>query len=235
MGLREDKKEATRAALSWAAVRLIVQRGFDNVLVEDIAAAAGVSPRTFNNYFSSKGEAIAARHLDRYLQMVDNLRARPDGEPFWDSIRAAVVGVVQRPPSSPFDQPHDPTSDDRERWFAGVRTMSEHPALQAEFLRAGARAQEALTGVIAQRTGAQDLYPQVAAAAILAAINAAMNQWQAGRNPAARDTDAPAVLTSRIIEALTLLSDGLPPPQRQGPDLPPPPPNPDPATLDATP
>ena len=59
MGLRERKKAETRAALSWAAIRLTVERGFENVKVEDIAAAAGVSPRTFNNYFASKGEAIS--------------------------------------------------------------------------------------------------------------------------------------------------------------------------------
>lgn len=64
-GLRERKKEATRVALSWAAIRLTVERGLDNVRVEDIAEAVGVSPRTFNNYFSSKAEAIAFRHLQR--------------------------------------------------------------------------------------------------------------------------------------------------------------------------
>ena len=77
MGLREEKKQATRTALSWAAIRLTVERGFDNVLVEEIAAAAGVSPRTFNNYFSSKAEAIAARHLDRCRKVADDLRHRP--------------------------------------------------------------------------------------------------------------------------------------------------------------
>jgi AcrR family transcriptional regulator len=69
MGLRERKKAQTRAALSWAALRLTVEHGFNNVKVEDIAEAAGVSPRTFNNYFSSKGEAIVARHLDRCLRI----------------------------------------------------------------------------------------------------------------------------------------------------------------------
>jgi AcrR family transcriptional regulator len=76
-GLRERKKEQTRQALSWAAVKLSVERGYENVLVEDIAAEAGVSPRTFNNYFASKGEAIAARHVDRIYEVARRLRERP--------------------------------------------------------------------------------------------------------------------------------------------------------------
>jgi hypothetical protein len=59
-GLRERKKIATRQALGLAAMRLAIERGLDNVLVEDIAEAAGVSTRTFNNYFASKYEAICA-------------------------------------------------------------------------------------------------------------------------------------------------------------------------------
>src|SRR3954464_13992696 len=94
MGLRETKKRETRAALSWAAIRLIVERGADNVLVEDIAAAAGVSPRTFNNYFSSKGEAVASRHLDRCLRMAQDLRARPASEPRGEAITRASRGQL---------------------------------------------------------------------------------------------------------------------------------------------
>ena len=62
-GLRERKKLATRQALGTAAMQLAVERGLENVLVEDIAAAADVSPRTFNNYFASKYEAISALAL----------------------------------------------------------------------------------------------------------------------------------------------------------------------------
>jgi AcrR family transcriptional regulator len=75
-GLRERKKQQTLEALSWAAVRLAVERGFDRVLVEDVASAAGVSPRTFNNYFSSKAEAIVWRHLNRARQSADLIRER---------------------------------------------------------------------------------------------------------------------------------------------------------------
>lgn len=89
-GLRARKKRETRVALSQAAIRLCVQHGWDNVTVDDIAAAANVSVRTFRNYFSSKAEAIAASHLERMLRIADELRARPVTEPLWDSISCAV-------------------------------------------------------------------------------------------------------------------------------------------------
>src|SRR5262245_3983248 len=73
-GLRERKKVATRRALGIAAMRLAVERGLDNVLVEDIADAAGVSARTFNNYFASKNEAICAVGFDRAMRIGAALR-----------------------------------------------------------------------------------------------------------------------------------------------------------------
>src|SRR3954464_3560457 len=89
-GLRERKKQETRIALSWAAVRLAVERGYGNVRIEDIAAEAGVSLRTFRNYFDSKADAIAAREVDRSLRIAEELRGRAAGEPLWVAIRAAV-------------------------------------------------------------------------------------------------------------------------------------------------
>src|SRR5260221_14493834 len=86
IGLRERKKRATRQALSLAAMRLAAQRGLENVLIDDIAAEVGVSPRTFNNYFSSKYEAICGLAVDRARRIGDELRQRPAGEPLWDAI-----------------------------------------------------------------------------------------------------------------------------------------------------
>ena len=57
-GLRERKKAETRAALHAAAVRLFLERGPADVTVSDICEAAGVSARTFFNYFDAKEEAL---------------------------------------------------------------------------------------------------------------------------------------------------------------------------------
>ncbi len=61
-GLREQKRLATKRALQLALLRLALERGFDNVTVEEVTQAAQVSARTFFNYFASKEEALAAPH-----------------------------------------------------------------------------------------------------------------------------------------------------------------------------
>src|SRR2546423_15564178 len=160
-GLRERKKQQTREALSWAALRLAVERGLGNVLVEDIATEAGVSPRTYNNYFSSKAEAITWRHLDRARRMADLLRARPPGEPLWASITCAAVAQAGGERASPEPE-----------WIAGVRLMLSEPELQGEFLRAEAAPEPEGAAVIAERTGRdadRDMYPLLVAGAVRAA------------------------------------------------------------------
>jgi AcrR family transcriptional regulator len=179
-----------------------VERGFDNVLVEDIAAAAGVSPRTFNNYFSSKGEAIAARHLDRSLETAQSLRDRPAGEPLWSAMTHAVLAQLEPGPEVTGQPRPDP-----ETWVAGLRLMVQAPALQAEMLRAGAIAEAELAAAIAERTGTdvdKDMYPRLVAGALTAAVNVAQQQFIGSGGTG----DMAALLT----EALTRLAAGLPPP-----------------------
>jgi AcrR family transcriptional regulator len=195
-GLRERKKQQTREAVSWAALRLAVERGLANVLVEDIAAEAGVSPRTFNNYFPSKAAAITWRHLDRARQTAAMLRGRPADEPLWEAITHAVLAHAGGEHNSP-----DPD------WIAGVRLMLSEPELQGEFLKAGAAAERECAAAIAERTGTdaeRDLYPRLVAAAIGASIQAANEQWLRA--------DPPVPMAPLLREALHLYAAGLPPP-----------------------
>jgi AcrR family transcriptional regulator len=200
MGLRERKKQATRTALSWAAIRLVVDRGYDNVLVEDIATEAGVSPRTFNNYFSSKAEAVASRHLDRCLEVAEALRRRPAGEPLWEAITGAVLTQFLPGPEVIANPPADLAA-----WVAGLRLMMAVPAIQAETLRASADAEEALAAAVAQRTGTDpetDIYPKLVAAAVLAANTVTTQHF----------LTAGGDMAQLLASALHQISEGLPPP-----------------------
>jgi len=212
MGLRERKKAETRAALSWAAIRLAVERGFDNVKVEDIAAAAGVSPRTFNNYFGGKGEAIVSRHLDRLRRGADELRARPAHEPLWTAITEAALAQLEPGPEL-LAHP----MGDRDSWAAGVRAMIAEPALQGDFLRASARAQAELAAAVADRTGTDlrtDMYPHLVAAAVMAANDVAQAHFLRA--------EPHGSMRQLLTEAFAQLAAGLPTPEpRHTPEAPP--------------
>jgi AcrR family transcriptional regulator len=59
IGLRERRRRQTSADIRDAAVRLALERGFDKVTIDEICVEAGVSTRTFFNYFPTKESAIA--------------------------------------------------------------------------------------------------------------------------------------------------------------------------------
>jgi AcrR family transcriptional regulator len=192
-GLRERKKVATRRALGLAARRLAVERGLDNVLVDDIAEAAGVSTRTFNNYFSSKYEAICALEFDRAMRIGAALLERPAGEPLWDAITTAVMseyGASDRAPG--------------EEWMTGIQLVTMEPALRGEYLRVQARTQYSLAEAIALRMGGKpgsSMFPRILAGAITAAVQAAMERWL--------HADRPTALAPQVASSLRQLADGM--------------------------
>ena len=83
------------------ALRLAVERGLENVTVEDITAEAGVSLRTFGNYFSSKYEAICAIGTDGARRIGATLLARPAGEPLCDAIAGVMLAHYESAPRRP--------------------------------------------------------------------------------------------------------------------------------------
>jgi AcrR family transcriptional regulator len=185
LGLRDRKKLATRAAIGGAAFRLAVQRGLENITVEDIAAAANVSPRTFNNYFSSKLEAISAMGVDRAVRIGAALCERPASEPLWEAITAAVLDH------------YDTVQSPQGEWKDGMRRVLLSPSMRGEYLKTNAAMQRALAAAIAEREGLDpgaDMLPAVLSGAVTAASQAAARRWFAA--------DPPIPLRPLVAEAL---------------------------------
>ncbi|MEW2121953.1 TetR family transcriptional regulator [Streptomyces sp. NPDC005474] len=197
-GLRERKKRETRVALSQAAIRLCVLHSWADVTVDQIAAEANVSVRTFRNYFAGKAEAIAATHLERMLRVADGLLARPAGEPLWDSLLHAVLAQFV---------PSGNSAPQNERWREGVRLMLAEPALAGEIVKANAAAQQELAKAVARRTGTdaeRDVYPKLVAAVVAAGSAVAVEH--------SLRADEPVPLGAVLAQVFEQLAAGLPVP-----------------------
>jgi AcrR family transcriptional regulator len=164
-GLRERKKRHTRAQLSSVALRLAVERGIAHVRVEDIAAEAGISPRTFNNYFPSKEAAIVSVATFRADKFCAALRARPAHEPLHDALTAAVLDLFAGEP-------------DRD-WIARSQLIRNEPSLFAEERKSDAQIEHTIANEIATRTNTDpsELKPRLIASLVVAAIHTAVRYW----------------------------------------------------------
>lgn len=92
-GLRERKREQNRASTVEAAWRLFIERGYDNVTVADICAAADIAPRTFHRYFTGK-EDVVAEPLHRLAKVVaDHIVAAAPGESDAEVLRGALTAL----------------------------------------------------------------------------------------------------------------------------------------------
>ena len=129
--LRERKKRDTYLALSEAARQLVRDRGLDLVTVEDIAAAADVSPRTFFNYFPCKEEALVGVEPGLLAELGDELRQRDPAEPPLVALRAVLA----------IDDDADGTL---RRWRLRNELVARYPALLPRHLAAMAQVEGAL-------------------------------------------------------------------------------------------
>lgn len=167
LGLRERKKAATRTALSYAAMDLAVKHGVDAVTVDDIAAAAGVSSRTFFNYFATKEEAFVAEDLALGRELLERLRIEPAGVVLWPTLVRLLGDNLDLA---------SPLTAAQARAQHAVRT---HPSVLTQQFQQYAGLEAELVAEIARRTAAPatSLEPRLLAAALVAAMRTALETW----------------------------------------------------------
>ena len=198
--LRERNRIATRDAITNAAVLLAKQCGLEKLRVEDIAREAGVSTRTFSNYFANKYEAMIGRHVDGMHHVAQALRLRPAAEPLWTAVSAAILE-------------HWIPTDDSEKnatpaTLAELRLLFGDRTVQGEILKAGIADNSELAMAIAERTGTDirhDLYPRLVAGAVTVAVQIAIDAFL--------KAPAPTSVLSLLMDALELLQQGYPDPR----------------------
>jgi len=136
-GLRELKKLQTRRAIQEAALRLISERGYEAVSVDDIAAAARVSRSTFFNYFETKEGAVFDPDPCEAEGWRELMQARPAGEPLWTSLQEILLGYLRLQGS---------------RMAVQKRLKAASPALGASLRDSGDRFRAELGAWVAART-----------------------------------------------------------------------------------
>lgn len=202
---RELNKAATRQAITDAALGMLRTQGPGNFTVEDIADAAGISRRTFFNYFASTDAAIAAvtySFLDTALQQ---FRLRPATEPILESATAALVALADPMIIAPM----------AELFILG----QADPALNRSELEAWDHCAEQIIEAARERfpaspapagtgAGSEDLYLRALAGSVISCGKAAMDVWFArcGGDLSPRSL---ATLRRLLIDAMSLLGSGF--------------------------
>ena len=187
-GLRERKRERTRAAIQTAALQLIATRGYDATTCEQIAAAAEVSPATFFRYFPTKEDVVLSDDYDDLI--VALLHDRPAGESPVQAVRRSLAAALEAVYAADADVI-------RER----LRLVLSVPALRARLYEQQRATGTLLAGELAGRMGAApgDLEVRAVAAAIVATAAVGVEEWaeHGGHLPAVVDR-ALAALEDRL-------------------------------------
>lgn len=170
--IRERTRRLAQIELTSVAQDLFVAQGYDGTTVDQIAAAAGMSKRTFFRYFPSKDDLVIGKYDLFADRMAEALDERPADEPVWQSLRRV------------FDITLDYVQDDHER--ARNDAMDEivrsTPQLYARYLEKMQRVQELLIGRVAARLGNRDVEPTdprpaAIVGAAFACMQAARQAW----------------------------------------------------------
>jgi AcrR family transcriptional regulator len=204
-GLRERKKADTRRALSDAALNLAFERGLENVTRDDIANLAGVSLRTFNNYFTGKYEALAYRQAERMRRGVALLRQRPADERLWTAITHAVLEPLEEDFGDVYgDENQLPTRQE----LTEVRKLLLNPQVRNAVPQ---QLFDEWLDAIGERTGTdpdRDIYPRLVVAVVRAVGDAAADAYVRA--------DPPVAITELMRSGFAAISAGLPEPLTKG-------------------
>lgn len=163
MGLRDEKKQATRTTIADTALTLFLEKGFDRVTVAEVARAAHVSVNTVFNYFPTKEDLLFDRQDEAVQRLSRAARDRRPGEPVTTALHRAFRERVDR---------DDPTLGLHPGAGRFWQLIDDSPALASR-----ARLLHELTEDALATTLAETVDPTTArlAAAILAALDRALH------------------------------------------------------------
>jgi AcrR family transcriptional regulator len=170
--LRDRQRAQVRADIRRAAFRLFIQRGYDAVTTEEIAKAAGVSPRTLFRYVPTKEELLLAPVRHGGAAIVNLLQQRPATE---SPDVALINAIITRTRS--FDR------DDREEWREALLVA---PGLLGKVTMHTPADTDRAAKLVAERMGVDpdvDMRPRLLVQLAFAAADFAFQLWvrQAGK------------------------------------------------------
>ncbi len=197
-GLRERKKDATRRALAEAALELVTDHGYPRVTIAEIADRAGVSRRTFSNYFAGKAECLLAVTEGWLDDVLEAVRSAPDDCSVDEILCAALERVA---------------ADLPERWERLTLAVQAEPELVAMAGAADAANADQLRVVVAERLGvpADDLRMRLFAGFAMLAGRTCLDEWLLAGRPAGVDGFQRRLeLALSIIDVTALAAIGQP-------------------------
>ncbi|MER5909218.1 TetR family transcriptional regulator [Streptomyces sp. NPDC001982] len=190
LGLRERKKIKTRETIRAATYALVEEQGYDATTIEQIADRAEVSPSTVFRYFPTKEDIVLTDEYDAIL--MEELRARPAGEPWPDSLRYVMRKAVRLG-----------VDDDPEVARLRTRLTVEVPTVRSRVMESMSVTGRMLCQIIGERTGRdpQGLEVRVYAMSLIGGLMEASLYWAENGH---RDD-----LTDLVDRALDVLAEGL--------------------------
>jgi AcrR family transcriptional regulator len=201
-GLRERKKARTRASLREHALRLFREQGYQATTVEQIAAAAEVSPSTFFRYFPTKEDVVLQDDMD--TRLVEAFAEQPPDLAPIPAIRAALREAWRSFTPAEWEQMRE-----------GGRLSMQVPEIRARTMNEFGRMIDTIAAAIAARSGrcSDDVRVRVLAGAVIGVMMSVfLPEHLAADAGAEMVSDAVFGPDSveRIDEALAFLEEGLP-------------------------